>query len=606
MTPRPAPQARNRSPFAAAFLSFVFPGLGQLYAGAPQRALLFATPAILALALTLGLILRADRFGLLGFVIQPSVLTAILVVNLAVLAYRVVAVLDAYRVAAYQNAALGGGTRLGRPRLAVGPVSIAGLIAVLAVLSLGHVALARYDLQAMELVNCIFDESGTASCDEPTDGTAAASPDASASTEPSPSATSAGASASPDPSATPAATLPPWDGKERLNMLLIGSDQRPKEGAYNTDTLIVVSIDPATGQVAMFSLPRDTVDVPVPPGPARSLFGRTYAGKINSWFTDIRNREGMFPGNDRQRGYNGLKAIMGELYGVDIRWFVEVNFEGFKKVIDALGGVTVNVQIPVVDDRFPGDEGLLTRVYIPTGIQHMNGSQALQYARSRHTSTDFDRGARQQRILLSLREQTDAGALLPRLDSLVGALKSAVKTDIPVAELPRLLALADTVDTKSVRSFVFAPPTYQEERRSGDPRGYVIVPYVDKIRAAVSSAFDVSPAVIERREALSEEGATVRVLNGSGKENQASRIAGYLEYHGISASAPNQKPDTRGQAATIVRVYNGAEARIPRTIAFLEAVFDVVAEPVADPTMTTDVLVITGTQTKDIKAPSGP
>jgi LCP family protein required for cell wall assembly len=344
----------------------------------------------------------------------------------------------------------------------------------------------------------------------------------------------------------------------------------------------------------------------VPEGPARSLFGPAYAGKINSWYTAVPGKEGMFPGNDRQRGYNGLKAIMGELYGIDVRWFVEVNFEGFRKVIDALGGVTVNVQIPVVDDRFPGDEGLLTRVYIPTGIQHMSGSQALQYARSRHTSTDFDRGARQQRILLSLREQTDVGAVLPRLDGLIGALKTAVRTDIPVAELPRLLALADSMDTKSVRSLVFAPPTYQQERASGDPRGYVLVPYVDKIRDAVASAFDVSPAVIERREALAEEGATVRVLNGSGKDNQAARIAGYLEYNGISASAPNQKPDTRGQAATIIRAYNGAETQFPGTIAFLEQVFDVVVEPVADPAMTSDVVIITGTQTKDIKAPNAP
>jgi LCP family protein required for cell wall assembly len=605
MTPRPAPQARNRSPFAAAFLSFIFPGLGQLYAGAPQRALLFAAPPILALALTLGLLLRADRFGLLGFVVQPSVLTAILVINLLVLAYRVIAVIDAYRVAAYQNAALAGGTRLGRPRLALGPVSVAGLIAVLAVLSLGHVALARYDLQAMDLVNCIFDESGTATCDEPTDGTAAASPDPSASpsSSPSPSPTP-GASA--EPSSTPVATLPPWDGKERLNILLVGTDQRPKEGTYNTDTLITVSIDPTTGNVAMFSLPRDTVDVPIPPGPARSLFGRVYAGKINSWFTAIRNRDGMFPGNERQRGYNGLKAIMGELYGIDIRWYVEVNFEGFRKVIDAVGGVTVNVQIPVVDDRFPGDEGLLTRVYIPTGIQHMNGSQALQYARSRHTSTDFDRGARQQRILVSLREQTDVAAVLPRLDSLVNALKSAVRTDIPVAELPRLLALADQVDTKNIRSFVFTPPTFQEERRSGDPRGYVLVPNVDKIRSAVESGLDLSPAVVQRRETHAEEGATVRVLNGSGKDTQATRIAGYLEYYGISASAPNQKPDTSGQAATIIRVYNGAEDRIPATLAFLEKVFEVTAEPVADPTMSSDVVIITGTTTKDLKAPTGP
>ena len=98
---------------------------------------------------------------------------------------------------------------------------------------------------------------------------------------------------------------------------------------------------------------------------------------------------------------------MGYLYGLDIKYFVEVNFDGFKKVVDTMGGVTVNVQMPVSDDRFPSIDGGLRRVYIPSGIQHMDGAEALRYARSRHGSNDFDRGARQQRVLLSLREQAD-------------------------------------------------------------------------------------------------------------------------------------------------------------------------------------------------------
>ena len=83
-----------------------------------------------------------------------------------------------------------------------------------------------------------------------------------------------------------------------------------------------------------------------------------------------------------------------------------------------MGGVTINVQVPVSDDRFPATDGRLRRVYIPSGIQHMNGAEALRYARSRHGSTDFDRGVRQQRVLLSLREQADPQALIPRLPQL--------------------------------------------------------------------------------------------------------------------------------------------------------------------------------------------
>ena len=96
---------RARSPFAAAFLSLIFPGLGQLYAGAPIRALAWAAAPILALALGAGMVLRIDRIALLGFLIDPTVLDAIFFINLGVLVYRLVAIVDAYRVAEYLNAA---------------------------------------------------------------------------------------------------------------------------------------------------------------------------------------------------------------------------------------------------------------------------------------------------------------------------------------------------------------------------------------------------------------------------------------------------------------------------------------------------------------------
>ena len=92
----------------------------------------------------------------------------------------------------------------------------------------------------------------------------------------------------------------------------------------------------------------------------------------------------------------------------------------------------------------------------------MDGAEALRYARSRHGSSDFDRGARQQRVLLSLREQADPQDLIPRIPELIDALKSAVSTDIPIDQLAPLLGLASQVDTKNIRSYVFAPPFYAE------------------------------------------------------------------------------------------------------------------------------------------------
>jgi LCP family protein required for cell wall assembly len=591
-----SPRRAPRSAFAAAVLSLLFPGLGHLYAGAPARALGFAAPPLLALALVAGLVLRVDRLTLLGLLVQPSVLTAILVLDVVLLVYRAVAAVDAWRVAAYLNEAAVAGDRYGPPRLRLRPASAAGLLAVLVVMTGFHVAVARYDLQAMALVNCIFDETGAATCDEagpsPTPGGSAASG--------SPATPSPTSAASPVPTPSP---LPPWDGKERLNVLLIGSDEQG--GGHNTDTLIVASIDPPTGRVALFSLPRDTVDVPVPAGPARALWGTVYRSKINSWFVNNRHRADLWPGSDRTRGYNALKSILGELYGLDIRWYVEVNFDGFTRLVDALGGVTINVQLPVFDDRYPGPDGRLRRVYIPAGVQHMTGAEALVYARSRHGSSDFDRGQRQQRVLLSLRQQTDIAAILPRLDELVDALKSTVRTDVPVDQLPKLLSLAEQIDPRSVRSYVFAPPFYAREILSGDPRGYVIIPNVNRIRAAVREAFTADPAEEARREALAGEGATVWVLNGSGVAGQASDLARYLESWGVTASAPNQRPDGR-PSQTRLLAYNGAETRFPATAAFLAAALGVEVSPTEDPTARVDFLVVTARTTPALTPPPAP
>jgi LCP family protein required for cell wall assembly len=590
---------RARSPFTAAFLSLLFPGLGHLYAGAPMRALGFATPPLLLLALIAGIVLRLDTFELIGAVLP--LIGAIFVFNLVALVYRLVAIVDAYRVAEYLNSyAASGDGRLGRARMPRNPLSIAGLAAVVLVMAGAHIVVARYDLLAQDaLGSCIFvNQSNDADCEDPD-----ASPSATSSgpTNDSPEPTE---SSTPEPTftgtAVPSVEIPPWDGRERLNILLIGSDEQ--RGGHNTDTLITVSIDPVTKQVAMFSLPRDTVDVPVPPGDAQRVWGRSYRAKINAWFVENRRRRDLWPGNDRQRGYNALKAIMGELYDLKIRYFVEVNFDGFKKVVDSVGGVTINVQVPVVDDQFPGTTGRVQRLYIPSGLQHMDGDQALRYARSRHTSTDFDRGARQQRVLLSLREQADPQTLIPRLPELVAALKSAVRTDVPIDQLDELLGLASQVDTANIRSFVFAPPLYSRDTCQ-DARGCVVIPNISRIKQAVKNAFSGDPRDEALRQTLAAEGGRVWVMNGTNATNRGARLAAYLEYHGLDASAPRGKPKGGVPARTVITVYNGAETDLTATIAYLERVFDVKVKTANDPKVTVDVVVTIGRNTPELEPP---
>jgi LCP family protein required for cell wall assembly len=581
---------RRRSGFVAAFLSLLFPGLGHAYLGAYRRGLGFAAPPLLLGALAAGIVVRLNAFDLVGIAVQTWFATGLFIVNLVALAYRAAAIVDAWAIAR----ALAGG-----PPAPAGPaarastsLSVAGLAAVLLVMSVAHVAVAHYDLLLAGTEACVFDPNAQG-CG-PTGS-------------PGPGAT-AGPGTTLGPTQAPGATsptLPPWNGKDRLNILLIGADEQG--GAHNTDTMITVSIDPSTKQVVMFTLPRDTVDVPIPADEpaARNVFGATYRGKINAWFVTAKIRPDLFPGPDATRGYTALKDILGNLYGLQIRYYVEVNFAGFEKVVDALGGVTINVQVPVLDDHYPVPGSAQERLYIPAGLQHMTGSQALAYSRSRHESSDFDRGARQQRVLVSLRRQTDIAQILPSLDSLTAALKQSVRTDIPRELVPQLLSLASGIDVRNIGSVIFTPPFYQKE--SLDPvRGYIIVPNIARIRQAVKDAFTIDPNFAAARDAIAQEGAAVWVLNGSGRTGEASSLAEFLNYLGMAATAPNQKPDTTGLSATTVRVYNGAADRMPATIAALRQVFGVEPTLVTDPAIHVDVIIITSRQTPLLTPPPVP
>ncbi len=605
------PRPRARSAFAAAFLSLIFPGLGHAYARAWYRAVGFAAAPLFLIALLAGTYLSTDKAELVGVALQPPVLIGIMVGNVVAYLYRIVAAVDAYRVVAYLNRVAEGSRRSGPARLRLTPISLTGLLVTVLAMGLAHVYVAQWDLVGLSVADLFSGGDNGGSLSSPFPSASATAPDSAA-----PSA-SGGASQpgspSPDASAAttePAASLQPWDGTSALNILLIGSDQRPAQGTWNTDTLIVVSINPATHQVAMFSLPRDTSGVPLPSIPARSVYGSTWSSKINSLFIQARARPDLFPGGEG--GYGALKMILGNLYGIPIQYYVEVNFGGFKSIIDALGGVTINVQSPVVDDDYPGDNGP-TRVYIPTGVQHMTGAQALIYARSRHGSSDFDRGARQQRVILSVREQTDIAALARPdvLAALISQVKSAVHTDFPVSKVPQLLELANRIDISNIRSMVFAPPYYSTDmyRISGGQNSNLQMnaTNVARIRSTVKTIFKFDPSVEKQRQDLAQEGAQVWVVAGRlADRGIAGDLSDYLDYRGISVSAPLIKPPTTYPATTQIKVYNGAETHLVDTLKMLGTVFGVQPVLVTDPTVKVDIIITTGSGTKDLKAPALP
>lgn len=529
----------RRSAFAAAVFSLLVPGFGHLYLRQWRTALIFLAPPTLLLALVGGIVAADGLPGLVGLLITPFGLSAAGILNILLAVWRGAAAADAWRGALRRESGL----------RAIG-TSFAGLaVSLVAALSI-HLILGGYVATASELVGGIF-SSGTET-----------------------------------PGATPA---PRWDGKERLNVLLVGIDQRGSSTSFNTDTLIVASVDPVNGTVTMFSIPRDTVDFPVPAS-AQRLYGTTYGNKINSYYASASRHPDVFPDGPMP----ALREMLGNFYGMTIDYSLMVNFTGFQEIVDALDGVRVTARNPVTDDSYPIGGGKYARIHVLAGVHAMDGAEALIFARSRHGSSDFDRAARQQQVISAIRAQSDMAAITRNLPSLAAALKDSLKSDFPQQDLPLLLDLIAQIDAGSIRSLVFTPPTYQTV--GTDSRGYIITPDVAKIRAAVLQAFTAQPTKEEREaDAIAREAARIWVLNGTGRKGEAGVLATALSRAGLDASAPTAiTPGEIGLLKTRFIVYNGAEQRMPVSLALLEKLLGLKATLIDDATVTVDVEIITG------------
>jgi LCP family protein required for cell wall assembly len=341
--------APRRSGFAAAFFSLLFPGLGHAYLGRWSRALAWAALPILAVALVAGLVANpTTQETLKGWAFEPAVLMGIVALVLLDLLYRLCCVLDAYRLARTPGARAGGAAL----------ASAAGLVAVLAVLVISHVAIARPVLIAHDSLVDI-----TGGTEEETIGSFA--PDAGASfvapfTQPPSPTPDPSASFAPTPAPEPTPTQgPAWDEGGRLNVLLIGADGgRAGYAGYLTDTMLVVTIDTRTKQTAFISLPRDTSRLPIPRDwPAYGAWGGLFGAKANEIYTYAsRINPSQYPGEKKNKGFNALKGMLGELFGLKIDYFVAVDLNSFRAIINDLGGVIVDVQSPVYDVHYPSDD----------------------------------------------------------------------------------------------------------------------------------------------------------------------------------------------------------------------------------------------------------
>ncbi len=328
-------------------------------------------------------------------------------------------------------------------------------------------------------------------------------------------------------------TSPVWTGQERVNILLLGTDQREDEKGLptRTDTMILVTLDPVSRSAGMLSIPRDLwVAIPM------SQVGEE---RINSahFFGDYFK----YPGG----GPALAKRTVALNLGVPIHYYARVDFKGFERIIDSIGGINIDVEKPIRDDEYPDGSYGIMRIFIPAGLQHMNGQTALQYSRSRHSENDFGRIKRQQRVLLALREQGLQLGLLPKLPWLITTLKDAVSTDIPPKEALVLAQLAAQVDVGNIQSRSIDETMVIPYITSGGAD--VEIPKRDELsklikdmfytqRAPAPTPIPATPTIslTEDRQKLRDDAAKIEIQNGTLTDGLASRAKAALDVRGYT------------------------------------------------------------------------
>jgi LCP family protein required for cell wall assembly len=406
----------------AGFLSFLFPGLGQLYVRRRRAAAVFAVPVLVLI----GIILVQSTSGIQFFVAQ------VVDPSFALVALVVIVALGLWRLASIGHAvvkALVPGKGL-RPGLAV-LVLILGLAVVVPHALAGYYAWSFYDAGTK-----IFQADGPT----PT-------------VTPGP-AESAGASANASPSASndqgfaPPPTALPTPTSNRVTFLLTGIDSGHDRTHALTDTLLVASIDRQTHKAAMLSIPRDISNFPL-------YSGGTFHGKINSLMSTAGNDPTHFPDGPVLT----LTREIGYLVGVPINYYAAINLEGFQTMVDLVGGVDI-VNPNVIDDPlydwFNGTYGFT----LSPGPHHLDGKTALAYVRSRQGvgDNDFTRAARQQQLLIALRAKLGSAGLLEKLPAFLKVASQTIRTDFPPGQIRDYLLLANSVSDQSIDHHVLGPP----------------------------------------------------------------------------------------------------------------------------------------------------
>lgn len=331
------------------------------------------------------------------------------------------------------------------------------------------------------------------------------------------SASVATSTASPEQTVEQAPTIQP------INVLLLGTDARPDDyGPPRTDTLMLLTLDPASRTAGMLSLPRD-LWVPIPG------FNMTY--KINTVYAIGEERH--YTGGGAQL----IKDTVSSFIGQPVQYYVLVNFRGFVEIVDLIGGVDINVPKTIHDTSYPTADYGVETFYLSAGLQHLDGETALKYVRTRNVDDDYGRARRQQDLIRAIFDKVMSADMIPFLLSkaptLVYTMRSSIDTDIPMATQLELANYMRTASLNDIRQLVL-DSRYGEETYSDDG-AWILLPDREKVRSAVDEFFRTPVTAAHDGIAVAlaaPQQVRIEVLNGTDQPGVAARTRDLLVARG--------------------------------------------------------------------------
>lgn len=390
---------------------------------------------------------------------------------------------------------------------------------------------------------------------------------------------------------------------DRVNILLLGMGGPGHNGPFLTDTMIIASIKPSTGQVAMISIPRD-LGVQIPG------YGMQKINHANAY------------GEAEQEG-NGAylaKKVVEDTFNIQIPYYVRIDFEAFKEIIDAVGGIKIDVERSFVDREFPAPNDEYQVLTFVKGIQTMDGSRALQYARSRHgdsgEGSDFARAKRQQKVLLALKEkilsfQTLANPI--RISKIIKSLGNHISNNIEFSNMIEFLRIGRSMEELNIINLVFDDQeTGFLESGYTEEGAYILKPKSDNFKEmteAIKNIFEMegkqdstpsqdtpAPKSININIEKDEDIDIIEIQNGTWRAGLAARTKERLLQTGLDVS---KLGNTQQRPVMESGIYIVSEISSPKVIEIIQNSLDIHTQEIGPPagelaTSSTDILIILG------------